>query len=71
MKLTRNDIIKQFADKYGIDISNGLRVTTVDHTKNPIAPEETCYKISYICKLINMRRKCAYWPKTVGFQYYK
>lgn len=67
IKLTRTELIRIFAEKYGEDISQGLRVKIDDHANNPLAPERYCYKISYTAKWLG-RQKVAFWPNTVGKQ---
>jgi len=65
--LTRQELIADFQKKYAMDISAGLRVVTVDHSDNPLAPEPTCYKL-YFAGIDGNRRRLAYWPDTVGYQ---
>jgi len=65
--LTRSELIEAFKHKHGMDITKGLRVTRIDHTGNPLAPEKTCYKL-YFTGIDGKRRRLAYWPNTVGYQ---
>jgi len=65
--LTRPELIEAFRQTHGIDISKELRVTRIDHTGNPLAPEATCYKL-YFTDIDGKRRRLAYWPNTAGYQ---
>ena len=69
-KLTRKQVISQIQKTYGIDISEGLRIKVDDHTGNHLAPETYCYKISYTQKWLG-RQRFAWWPNTVGKQFWK
>ena len=64
--LTRKQVIQEFLDKYGMDISKNLRLKVCDHSDNPLAPEPYCYKVYFdgFCG----RSRLAYWPNTVGYQ---
>ena len=64
--LTRDQVIKQFSDRYGLDITNGLRFKVIDHKSNPMAPEQTAYRLSYIDPLSEQRERVTYWPHTYG-----
>lgn len=64
--LTRDQVIQQFKERYGLDITNGLRFKLIDHTSNPMAPEQTAYKLSYIHPLSEQREQVTYWPNTYG-----
>lgn len=67
-KLTRDQVVDQFRDKYGMDISNGLRFRVVDNVNNSLAPERFSYKISYVCELTGKRERLTYWPNSLGYQ---
>ena len=67
-KLTKEAIIRIFNEKYGLDISSGLRMKVVDHLNNKVAPERYCYKISYNHPWLQKRESVSYWPNTVGIQ---
>ena len=47
---------------------NGMRVTAIDCTDNPLAPETYYYKVSYINTLTGKRNKISLFPNTVGYQ---
>jgi len=66
MILTKDEVIKQFKDKYGRDISEKLRFKVCDHTNNRLSPEPYCYKLYFT--EFGQRKRLAYWPNTVGYQ---
>ena len=46
-----------------------ITIKTVSYKDNGFAPESEAY-IIYYPGYNNIRRKVAYWPNTVGFQWY-
>lgn len=65
--LTKQEVIQQFSDRYGMDISDKLRFKVCDHSNNPLAPEKYCYKLYFNQKWIG-RQRLVYWPNSVGMQ---
>lgn len=62
--LQRTDIIKRLKGQF-ID-PQGVRIRVIDYTGNPLAPEETAYRITFTS--LGTKYRVTYWPKTVGFQ---
>jgi hypothetical protein len=65
--LTRQDVIDQWRDRYGIDITPGLRFKVRCHEGNRFAPEPVSYYVSFM-GMGNKRERYGYWPNSVGFQ---
>lgn len=65
--LSKQDIIRQWMERYGIDITKGLRFKVLDHTGNRLAPERYSYYVSFV-SIWGARERYGYWPNTVGFQ---
>lgn len=63
-KELRNNIIKRLGEVYVC--AESVRVTEVDYSSNPLAPEGKAYKITF--RQFGKSRKVTYWPNTVGFQ---
>jgi len=65
--MKKQEAIEYMGSK-GYPIDEGTRATfkVVDHTGNPLAPENTCYKLYYTCR--GNRLRFSIWPNTVGFQ---
>lgn len=66
LKRSREQLINEWSQKYGIDISKGLRVTIKEYNEGGFAPEKYSYKISF--NSYGARQKYNYWPETVGYQ---
>jgi hypothetical protein len=67
--MTKQEAI-DYMVKRGYTPDPGARIVfkEVDYSNNPLAPEKTCYKISFNAR--GVRVKFAIYPNTVGFQGY-
>lgn len=62
--LSRNDIVEALYNNFVCP--ENIRISKVDYSNNPIAPEETAYRITF--RQFGEKKKVTYWPNTVGFQ---
>ena len=65
---TKDEIIKYLND-HGVCTPEKTRMKIEDHSNNPLAPEKTCYKVTFK-NVFGKTSRFAVWPDTVGFQSY-
>lgn len=66
--LSKQDAIDAAKDRnHMIDESRMIYFKPVDYSDNPIAPEQTAYRL-YYWDIFGKRQKFTFWPNSVGFQ---
>lgn len=68
-KLTKQEIIEMFQERYNRDISKRLIMKVRDNEGNPLAPERYSYALYFT--EYGMRTRVAFYPSTVGCQFLK
>ena len=67
MTLTKEQVLNAAKEIFLVDDSRRVYFKVVDYSENPIAPENTAYRL-YFWDISGKRNKFTYYPNTVGFQ---